>query len=231
MVIQRASSYPPPNWSKLKHLNNSFLFPGNKLWGSPLPNFPQMTDDRWIATLPCHLPPFHSPNTQERFYLFLLDSVTVPVHDSLQCTSTSLLCFPWKAGVKLSPPSCSHQCFVHREFPINPNRLHTEGCRETEDKPRGCTSQSPLPHPNPLAQISFHSRSGDSFSGPRLSREFREVWFIQRECGAPIVARGSLLMYVLCGKSLTRDRILVVFVQKWRSGQKQRKEKFNTDLK
>lgn len=30
------------------------------------------------------------------------------------------------------------------------------------------SSASPLPHPNPADQISFHSRSGDSFSGPGL---------------------------------------------------------------
>lgn len=51
--------------------------------------------------------------------LFSLTSVTVPVPDGRRCTSTSPLCFLWKAGVKLSPPSCFHQCVVLREFPIS----------------------------------------------------------------------------------------------------------------
>lgn len=51
--------------------------------------------------------------------LFSLTSVALPVPDGRQRTSTSLLCFLWKAGVKLSPPSCFHQCVVLREFPIS----------------------------------------------------------------------------------------------------------------
>ena len=113
----------------------------------------------------------------------------------------------------LPPPSCSHQRFGLREFPISPD--WDNPLQRTNRG--GPTSQSPLPHPNLLDRISSQSHSGgDSFSGPRLSR----VWFIQRVVWGPLIlAWGSLfLMCVLCGKPLTLrcwSEAVGSFVQKW----------------
>lgn len=79
-----------------------------------------------------------------------------------------------------SPSLISAPCSGNSQLGCWCNWLHTEGATVTlRTDQRGCTSQScsptPLPHPNPLDQISFHSRSRDSFSGPGLSEELRAV--------------------------------------------------------
>lgn len=56
-------------------------------------------------------PSFHPSIFQTHIHscVFFLSSDTAPVPGGPQCTSTSLGCFPWKAGVKFSPSSCSRQ--------------------------------------------------------------------------------------------------------------------------
>lgn len=56
----------------------------------------------------------------------------------------------------LPPPSCSHQRFGLREFPISPD--WDNPLQRTNRG--GPTSQSPLPHPNLLDRISSQSHSG-----------------------------------------------------------------------
>lgn len=113
----RQMEIPPPLAHSCSISTRALFFPGGSsecllclisllINGLP-PNFPYST------------PPF-SKHTHIHSCLFFHSSLTVPVHDGPRCTSTSLLCFLWKAVVRLSPPSCSHQCFSLREFPISP---------------------------------------------------------------------------------------------------------------
>lgn len=68
-----------------------------------------------------------------------------------------------------------------------------EGRGDAEDKLRGCTSQSPLPHPNPLDRISFHSRLGGTLSQGRGFLGSLERFDLYKESVGPlVVAWGSL---------------------------------------
>lgn len=60
------------------------------------------------------------------------------------------------------------QCFVFREFPINPNGTISFTLKTNQGGALPRASASPQ-----ASRIPFHSHSGDSFSGPRLSGEFK----------------------------------------------------------
>lgn len=73
--------------------------------------------------------------------------------------------------------------------------------RDCRGQIMGCTSQSPLPHPSPLDQISFHSRSWGTLSqGPGI---LGSLIYTKRVWGPSSSDGGLPLMCVLCGKSLT----------------------------
>lgn len=81
------------------------------------------------------------------------------------------------------------------------NGFTQKGCGDTEDRPKGVCFPEPHVSPPPSTfWIGYHSTTTQEAlsQGPWLSREFRAVWFIQREWGAPCRSIGGLfLMYVL----------------------------------
>lgn len=81
------------------------------------------------------------------------------------------------------PPSCSHQRFVLREFPISPDWDN----RRQRTNRGGRTSQSPLPHPNPLDRISSQSRSGGLFL---RAQAFEGLIYTKNSVGAPRLSMG-----------------------------------------
>lgn len=127
--------------------------------------------------------------------LFLHNSVTVPVHDGPRCTSTSPLCFPWKAGGKVSPPSCSHQCFVLREFPISPTGTigFTRRAAETLRTNRGGALPR-APCLTPTLWIGYHSTAalGTLSQGPGFLGSLERFDLYKESVGPLAIAWGSL---------------------------------------
>lgn len=159
---------------------------------SPVPSF---LPDKWLAA---DFPPTSSLQNTHILYIFVYfhcefcprsRSPWPAVHTSTSPSS----CFAWTARTKEKKrktfPSVSHQRSGNSQLARHRKPGFTRrGRGDTEDEPkRGgdalpraptplhpvtppqpSSSASPLPHPNPTDQISFHSRSGDSFSGPGL---------------------------------------------------------------
>lgn len=174
----------------------------------------------------CHpilpLSTLHSPRARIHFYLFLLSSVAVPVHDGLRCTSTSSLCFPWKAGVKLSSPSCSHQCRALREFPINSTgtTAFTSKAAETLGTNHGGALPR-APSLTPTLCIGYHSTATQrTFSqGPGFPGSLEELDLYKESVGPLVIAWGSLSDVCFIWKVIDSvpDRKPVIFVWRLRS--------------
>lgn len=128
--------------------------------------------------------------------LFLLDSVAVPVHDGPRCTSTSPLCFPWKAGVKVPPPSCAHQRLVLREFPISPDG--TAGFTGRAAETRRTNQGGALPRAPCLTSalwIRYHSTvaRGTLSQGPGFLGSLEQFDLYKESVGPPCCSMGVSL--------------------------------------
>lgn len=138
----------------------------------------------------CHstLPPFtrsFSKHTHTFLFIFASFCLCSSSRSPIVHIYIPVLCFLWKTGVKLFPPSSSHQCLMFREFPINPNGTISFTLKTNQG---GALPRAPA---SPQAsRISFHSHSGDAFSGPWLSGKFKAAWYIF--VGPLVIAWGSL---------------------------------------